>query len=621
MSESEGAHAEGAPRDLKPKVRRRLERLWQRSFLAPHLPRTHLDPAILAQKVASVYERLLPGMVLNLLMGVLFFLFLDGSGRHLHAKLWLLAVALLVFARYLDILAYRREPARGAWVRRIRLGAVLQGGLWAYAALVLLPHTITGTLIGALVLVGISGAVVLFQSPIWSAYCLYMVCLMLPVCVGMMAQADAGLRTLGALGIIYFLVMAFVSGSASRRLEDLLIAARDNAALFEQSRQEEELRQAQKLESLGVLAGGIAHDFNNLLGAVLGNLNLLQLQTPAGSANAVHLSSMEAAVERAAALTRQMLAFSGGGTFVVQDLDLDQVLLHAQGLINRCVAKQIAVSLDLAANGSPIAADLGQVQQLLSTLLTNASEAIHGHPGEIWIRTRHLNLDPEAAARAGVILPLLPGAHLQLVVGDSGEGINQDQVDRIFDPFFTTRESGRGLGLSAVLGILRSHSAGITVQSRPGAGSTFTIYFPVSTRTAIKELPQPHLGGQPFTGRVLLVDDEPTLLETVQAMLQGMGLKVETARDGLEALERFQADPEGIGLVILDLTMPRMDGHQAFQALRRLKPELAVILSSGYNAQNSAELLQGPGPSAFLQKPYTIRELKKVVETTVGSGA
>ena len=620
MSDSAGAKAASMLPDPEPEARRLLEHAWNCSFLAPLLPRMRLDPRIQAQKVASVYERLLPAMVLNLFMGVIFFLFLDGTGRHLHAQVWLLAIALLVLGRYLDILAYRREPGGGGWIRRIRLGAVLQGGLWAYAALMLLPHTVTGTLIGALVLVGISGAVVIFQSPIWSAYCLYVVCMMMPACLAMLTRSDHGLRTLGVLGLIYIFVMAFASGSASRRLEDLLIAARDNVELFEQSRLEEELRQAQKLESLGVLAGGIAHDFNNLLGSVLGNLNLLQLQTPAGTPHAAHLSSMEAAVERAADLTRQMLAFSGGGAFVIQDLDLDQVILHAQVLVNRCVAKQVVLSLDLAADGAPIAADLGQIQQLLSTLLTNASEAIHGKPGEIWIRTRAMTLDPDQAARASAILPLLPGPHVQLVVSDSGEGMAPEQMERIFDPFYTTRESGRGLGLSAVLGIVRSHSAGITVQSRPGSGATFNIYFPVSTRTAPKEPPRPHLNGQPFTGRVLLVDDEPTLLETVQAMLVGMGLQVETARDGVEALERFQADPEGIGLVILDLTMPRMDGHQTFQALRRLKPELPVIISSGYNAQNSAELLQGPGPSAFLQKPYTIRELKAVVEATVGSG-
>ena len=618
MNDTAGAQSGSASRDRGPGWVRLAERFWEGSFLAPLLPRMRLDPEILARKVASVYERLLPAMILNLFMGLIFFFFLDGSGGHLKAQLWLLAVALLVLGRYLDIRAYRREPDGQGGVRRIRIGAVLQGGLWAYAALALLPHTVTGTLIGALVLVGISGAVVIFQSPIWSAYCLYATCMMLPASLAMLARDDHGLRTLGALGLIYILVMAYASGSASRRLEDLLLAARDNAELFEQSRQEEELRQAQKLESLGVLAGGVAHDFNNLLGAVMGNLNLLQLQTPPGTANAAHLSTMEAAVERAAGLTRQMLAFSGGGAFVIQDLDLDQVILHAQGLVNRCVAKQIVLSLDLAAEGCSIAADLGQIQQLLSTLLTNASEAIHGKPGEIWIRTRRVALDPDQAARAGAILPLLPGDHVQLVLADSGEGMAEEVLERIFDPFFTTRESGRGLGLSAVLGILRSHSAGIAVQSRPGAGSTFNIYFPLSNRTALKEAPQSHPSGQPFTGRVLLVDDEPTLLETAQAMLEGMGLRVDTARDGLEALERFQADPEGIGLVILDLTMPRMDGHQAFQALRSLKPNLPVIISSGYNAQNTAELLQGPGPSAFLHKPYTMRDLKKVVDATVG---
>lgn len=595
-----------------------LLRTWNGSRLGALLPRTDLDAGILARKVAAVYERLLPAMVLNLLLAVTCSAFFVGPGRGLFAECWLAAVTLLVLARFLDILDYRRDPAaKRPWVLRIQLGAFLQGGLWSLGVLFLLPRTVLWQLVGTLLLTGLAGAVVIFQSPLWTAYCIYVGVLIAPSSIALLLQPEPGLRALGVLGFVYILVMAFASGSASRRLEDLLMAARDNAELEEQRRQDESQREARKMESLGLLAGGIAHDFNNILGAVLGNLNLLQIQTPVGSPSAVQLASMETSVERAVSLTRKMLAFSGGGAFVLQELDLNEVIRQSHSLLKRAISSRASLSLDLGAGPRPIAGDLGQLQQLLMILLTNASEALLGKPGDLWLRTQTVTLDAAQAARAGATLPLQPGEHVMVVVGDTGEGMAPEVAARIFEPFFTTRGSGRGLGLSAVLGILRSHSAGLTLQSRPGAGTTISLYFPVSTRTAPKEPPHARGGGRPFSGRVLLVDDEPTLLETVAAMLSRLGMPVVTARDGIEALECFQADPEGIGLVILDLTMPRMDGHQAFQELRRLRPELPVILSSGYNAQNSEDLLQGPGPSAFLQKPYTIRDLKRVVEATL----
>ena len=612
----------GLARDGKPgsPAWGRFEAAWEGTFLAPLLPRLHLDPAILALKVEAVYERLLFAMVLNLVLGGILLAFITGAAGGWRGELWLAASVLLTSLRYVDIRAYqRRKPGQGGrWAARIQAGALGQGALWAYACLELMPPTPAGRFLGIALLVAIAGAVVIFQSPLWSAYCLYLTAMMGPVALGLMFSPDPSMRVLGPLALVFIVVMAFASGSASRRLEDLLMAARINAELFEQRRREERQRQAQKLESLGVLAGGIAHDFNNLLGAVLGNLNLLQMQTPAGSPQSLRLATMEAAMARAVGLTRQMLAFSGGGAFVIQDLDPDQVIGNAQSLLQLCISKEATFTMALAAGGAPICADLGQLQQLLITLVTNASEALRGKAGEIWISTRRVTLDASQAARAGAILPLLPGEHVALVVGDSGEGMTPEVVARIFEPFFSTRGSGRGLGLSAVLGILRSHSAGITVQSRPGAGSTFILHFPVPVRIAPKESTQARREGQPFSGRVLLVDDEPTLLETAKAMLMRMGMEVETAQDGLDALERFRVSPAEFGLVILDLTMPRMDGHQTFQALRNLRPELPVILSSGYNAQNSAELLQGPGPSAFLQKPYTIRDLKKVVAETLG---
>ena len=386
----------------------------------------------------------------------------------------------------------------------------------------------------------------------------------------------------------------------------------------EKNMNEEALRQAQKLESMGVLAGGIAHDFNNLLSAIMGNLNLLQLEMPSGSRSMQLLTTMEAAANRAASLTKQMLAYSGRGRFQITELSLNETVTELTELLQVGIAKGAALNLDLAPDLPAVAADPSQMQQLLMNLVTNASEALEGRPGTITVSTRILDLDALAAARASVLAPVAPGPHVVLEVKDDGSGISPEALPHIFDPFFTTRESGRGLGLSAMLGILRGHGAGIEIKTRPGLGSTFSLYFPVAAQApAAREARQP-VKSRPFNGKVLAVDDEPAVLETVTIMLERMGFQVLSARDGVEALESFRANPD-IGLVLLDLTMPRMDGQEAFLAIRSLKAHLPVILSSGYDGQQTMHHLQGPGAPTFLQKPYTLKVLRKTIETALGA--
>ena len=382
---------------------------------------------------------------------------------------------------------------------------------------------------------------------------------------------------------------------------------------------EETLRQAQKLESMGVLAGGIAHDFNNLLSAIMGNLNLLQLETPSGSRSMQLLANMEAATNRAASLTRQMLAYSGRGRFQVRELNLNEVVVELSELLQVGIAKGTRLHLELAETLPAVAADPSQMQQILMNLVTNASEAMGSRGGEILVATRRVELDAQAALRASVHAPLEPGPHVLLQVRDDGSGIEPEILPHIFDPFFTTRESGRGLGLSAMLGILRGHGAGIEIKSRPGQGSSFSLYFPVAAGGAAAPAPQQGAKAPAFSGKVLAVDDEPAVLETVTIMLERMGFQVLAARDGVEALETFRANADGIGLVLLDLTMPRMDGKETFLAIRSLKAHLPMILSSGYDAQQTMHHLQGPGAPTFLQKPYTLKILRKTIETALGA--
>jgi PAS domain S-box-containing protein len=384
---------------------------------------------------------------------------------------------------------------------------------------------------------------------------------------------------------------------------------------------EEALRQAQKLESLGVLAGGIAHDFNNLLTAVLGNLNLAQMTLATGNPAEPYLENMERAILKAAELAKQMLAYSGRGQFVVQSQNLNQTVQELTHLLEVSISKKVALHFDLDPDLPSIEADAAQIQQVVMNLVTNAADAIGDREGRIRIRTGRERLDGEsllAAALPGQDLP--SGLYVALEVEDTGCGMNREVLDRIFDPFFTTKTTGRGLGLSALLGILRGHNAGLRIASEPGRGSRFQLFFP-ATSSRLPAPAEPVAEGNPkgLRGRVLVVDDEELILETTAMALSAMGFEVVAARDGLEALARVEADRDGLHLVLMDLTMPRMDGREAFLAMRRLAPDLPVILSSGYNEQDTLQAFGGEGPAAFLQKPYQLRELRRVVQGIVGN--
>ncbi len=390
--------------------------------------------------------------------------------------------------------------------------------------------------------------------------------------------------------------------------------------ITERRQAEEALRQAQKLESLGVLAGGIAHDFNNLLTAVLGNLNLAQMTLAKGNPAEPYLENMERAILKAAELTKQMLAYSGRGHFVVQSQNLNLVVQELTHLLEVSISKKVALHFDLDPDLPSIEADAAQIQQVVMNLVTNAADAIGDREGHIRIRTGLEQLEGDrllTAALPGQDLP--PGSYVVLEVEDTGCGMNREVLERIFDPFFTTKTTGRGLGLSALLGILRGHNAGLRIASEPGRGSKFQLFFPAaSSRLPAPAETAPEGSSKGLRGRVLVVDDEELILETTAMALSAIGFEVVRARDGLEALARVESDRDGLDLVLMDLTMPRMDGREAFLALHRLAPGLPVILSSGYNEQDSLQAFEGEGPAAFLQKPYQLQELRRVLQGVLG---
>ena len=390
--------------------------------------------------------------------------------------------------------------------------------------------------------------------------------------------------------------------------------------ITERREAEDALRQAQKMESLGVLAGGIAHDFNNLLTSILGNLNLAQLHLPPHTTAQTYLENMEKGILRAAELAKQMLAYSGRGRFVVAPLDLNTVVRDMAHLLEVSIPKKVSLHFDLDGDLPAFEADATQIQQVVMNLVTNAADAIGDQDGRIRIRTGRAELaGSDLPALPGQILA--PGPYVLLEVEDTGCGMPPDVLARIFDPFFTTKTTGRGLGLSAMLGILRGHHAGLRITSQPGEGSVFQLYFPVAPGT-LSPTPEaaPLASAARLQGRVLLVDDEALVRETTGRVLAALGLDVVQAQDGLEAVALVDQDPAGYDLVFMDLTMPRMDGREAFRALRARNPSLKVILCSGYTEQDILRTFEGEAPAGFLQKPFQIRALRSLLERVMGAG-
>lgn len=380
----------------------------------------------------------------------------------------------------------------------------------------------------------------------------------------------------------------------------------------ERKRLEERNRHTQKLESLGVLAGGIAHDFNNLLTAILGGASLLQEELDPKSEAAGHLKLVISASERAAQLTRQMLAYSGRGRFVIKQLDLAKQVSEITELLKSSITREVELVLSLDTSGALIEADAGQIQSVVMNLVINGAEAIEKGPGTVVISTRLQELDSEYVRDNMAGDRIMPGPYILLEVHDTGKGMDQETLHRIFDPFFTTKFTGRGLGLAAVLGIVRGHRGAVKVYSHLGQGTTFKVFFPLSAETeATPRLPTP-LASLHGHETVLIVDDEETVQRMASTALAKYGYGILQARNGREALEIFERDPTAIGVVLLDMTMPVMSGEETLKRLKEICPDVLVIASSGYN---EVEVLRrfGQGVRGFLQKPYRAAQLAEKV--------
>ncbi len=390
---------------------------------------------------------------------------------------------------------------------------------------------------------------------------------------------------------------------------------------------ERQVQHAQKLESLGVLAGGIAHDFNNLLVGILGNADLALDDISPVSPVRRNLKEIESAAKRAADLANQMLAYSGKGRFVVEPIAIGELVQEMAYLLEVSISKKIVLKYDLADKLPTFDGDATQIRQIIMNLITNASEAIGGSSGVIAISTGIMEcdrdyLDSAVSTPAGGREGLLPeGVYVYFEVADTGSGMEDATIEKIFDPFFTTKFTGRGLGLSAVLGIVRGHKGTIRIYSEIGKGTTFKVLFPANADSIAQltsheddtEADRDWRGA----GTILIVDDEQTVRTVGKQMAERFGFDVLLAADGIEAVELFRENCDDIVCVLLDLTMPRMDGEEAFREMRRIDPNVSVILCSGYNEQDATQRFVGKGLVGFMQKPFQLGTLRETLQSVI----
>lgn len=412
-------------------------------------------------------------------------------------------------------------------------------------------------------------------------------------------------------------------------IQGIVCLSRD---ISDRKREEEERRrldlkmqQLQKLESLSVLAGGVAHDFNNLLVAILGNIDLALARLPADSPAREGLGNALKASHRAADLAKQMLAYAGKGHTVLDSVDLGELVAEMARMLNASIAQRATLRIQRESPLPSVEVDPSQIRQVILNLILNATESIGAGGGTITITTRALHCTREDLAQTWLDDRLPAGEYVLLEVADTGCGMDHETVTRIFDPFFTTKFTGRGLGLAAALGIIRSHKGGLRVSSEPGRGTTFGILLPASAAPASTSAQA--TGAAPTLSaacHILVVDDEEQVRHVATGMLECFGFSVLQASNGTDALAILAQDNETplqhrIQLVILDLTMPGMDGHETFARLRQIRGDLPVIITSGYVESDVMRQFEGTGRVSFMQKPFALEDFASLVQRALAA--
>ena len=444
------------------------------------------------------------------------------------------------------------------------------------------------------------------------------------------------------LGLVFFAMVAFVNDTLldagrirSVYLEEYVIfaflmvvgtwlGARRIHAESNYRALQAQMQQMQKLESLGLLAGGVAHDFNNLLTAMLGNAELALKDLPASAPAREPLGEIRTTACRAADLCRQFLAYSGQGGSLSEPIAPQQIVEEISRILEVSVTAKVRLVFRFADDVPLIVGDPTQIRQVVMNLITNASEAIGDREGTITLSLSKRAIERSALRDFVAHTDVAEGTFVELAVTDTGRGMDEVTRSRVFEPFFSTKSTGRGLGMAAVLGIVRGHKGAIRIASEVGKGTTATVLLPAASPEVRLRVESPATGSlaQPTDAAVLVVDDNARVLQAVSQLVGALGYPVMTAASGQEALRVFGERHAQIGCVLLDLTMPEMDGLQTMQALRAVDPKASIVLSSGYSEHSVRRRIAGDGPTRFLQKPFVEDDLKAAIESAMrGSGS
>lgn len=380
-----------------------------------------------------------------------------------------------------------------------------------------------------------------------------------------------------------------------------------------------QLQHTQKLESLGVLAGGIAHDFNNLLQGILGGVSLALLETSTDSPMRGNLETISQAARRAADLVGQMLTYSGRGHFSKRPLELGSVVRDMLPLMESCISKKTRLDYRFEDELPAIEADVTQIRQVVMNLVTNASESLDDDGGIVTLAVERKRCDTGFFRECTVGEGLSEGDYVRLSVSDNGSGMDADTLAKAFDPFYTTKFAGRGLGLAVVMGIVRTHGGALHVRTEPGRGATFAVFFPCAGMppVALDEDRGP-VSIEHASGTILLVDDEPVVLEIGKRALERIGYCVYCANDGEAGLDLFERHADEIDAVVLDMSMPRLDGRQTYIAIRSRYPNVPIVISSGYSEGDVMNDFGDDPLLSFLQKPYLADRLVERIVQCLG---
>ena len=378
---------------------------------------------------------------------------------------------------------------------------------------------------------------------------------------------------------------------------------------------EQQFQQTQKLESLGVLSGGIAHDFNNILTVILGHCSMAKVDCYSEKLLEEHFKQIEIAANRAADLCRQMLTYAGKSPLQQTQVNMWLLIDETVKLLQSAIKKNVTIDLDLNRDVPEITGDNTQIQQVVMNLIINAAEAIDDKSGTIKIALARKVVTPEQDELDYLGTAIMSGAYACLEVSDNGCGMDEVTKMRIFEPFFTTKFTGRGLGMSAILGIIKSHAGALQLSSTPGVGTNFKVYFPLSAPSAaVEKAPLPAAAAAAkANGTILLADDEDAVRSIGAALLKALGFSVITASNGREALEIHNKRGKAIDLALLDLIMPEMSGLEAYRELRKITATLPVVICSGYSIDNVSEVINNDEHAGFVHKPYKPGELRDVL--------